>query len=171
MQWNANHATLLKRFAAMFPLPQQEANESLDAHADRCRAWTEKLGKQFAATFGPAFGRKRADPNRPWSKDCLPYRDGAVFVGWDVMNGAGTGFPTLSADHPAQHDLTGQTFAAVEPHDWLEAVTPAPPPDPVPVPSPEPDDVTPAAFAALRDRVAATEAFLTDVFVGFRLRG
>lgn len=150
MNWKPEHRELLKRFAARIPLPQRREGEDFEAFWDRCRAWMKLLGEQFAFSFGPGWGRKRADPNRPWSKDNLPYKDASAFVGFDTMLGAGTGRPSLAADNPLRDDLTGQYFEALPPVDHLAEPQPEPQPQPEPEPQPE--------LSALEQRVLALEA-------------
>lgn len=160
MTWTSAEAALLTAFARAYPVPLQQAGEPLEAHQDRCRAWMRQLGEQFRYTFGVGWGRKRADPGRPWSKDNLPFRGGGVFTGWDVLLGTGTGQPRLNADAPAQYDLTGQDFQGLDPVNWLGG-TPEPP-DP-----PDPPVGLEARVVALERAVADLEAWNRQTFKGW----
>lgn len=126
----------IRAFVAKFPLPDIGTADPRDPavigpHEDRCRDWMFRLAQQLTFSHPQeGFGRKRADPGRPWSKDNLPRRraDGQL-EGWDLMLGAGTGHPTLNLDAQAE-SLAGQHFETVSAVDHLGSTPPPPPPPP-----------------------------------------
>lgn len=126
---------LLQTFEAKFPLPQGTPGE---AHEERCREWVIRFAEQAAYEFpSDRYGVKRASPTRPISKDSLAQKKTRL-VSWDLMDGAGTGHPTIS-DEPEFHDIPDQVFVEVAPIDHLGGGVPTPqppspqPPPPVPV--------------------------------------
>jgi hypothetical protein len=134
------------RYLAGFPVPQGSPG---DAFEEEARQWSIRFAEQVAFERpGEGYGMKRADPNRPISKDTLCRQiDGRLII-WDQLTGAGTGHPTL-VDDPDSQDVTGQTFSPVTPHAHV----------PVPAPqNPPPTDLT-----GLIRRLDAVQAELAAV--------
>ena len=127
------------------------------AHEDERRAWTWKLAQTFAARFTVGWGTKRADENRPLSKDSIAYVSAGRLYGFDVV--LGTDPLRLNPDCDGE-DITGQVYVSVPAFDWL-AETPVPPVEPPPVtPGPTP----PSELPSLLERVKAIESFLSETF-------
>lgn len=78
---------------------------------DARRQLARKIAEQVRFELGPNWGHKSADPGRPPSKDAIAFKDGTIFVGWDLFNGA-TRVPFAD---PESIDLTGQHFIDVSP--------------------------------------------------------
>lgn len=145
----AVHNTV-NRFAAAFPVPQ--GNPADPTWDDQLRSWTLKLCSQVCFSHGAAWGAKRADPNRPISKDSLAFvPESNALWGWDLLIGSGTGKPTL-APEPGFNDIPEQVFVSVIPHDYLGG-------QPEPGPDPEPgDDALALILAKLNDMDAKLDA-------------
>lgn len=110
------HAALLQQFAARFPLPQTPGGG--EDHENKCRAWCLKFAEQVRFTTRDAtWGLKRSAG--PQSKDTIAkdLGNGKILV-FDLMSGAGTGFPTLNAQ-PTGEEVVGQTFIPVNPANHL----------------------------------------------------
>lgn len=128
MQLPAEVKAIRARYVATFPVPQGEPGEAFEESA---RQWSIRFAEQVAFEQGPLWGMKRADPNRPISKDTLSLygNDGAIII-WDLLMGTGTGKPRL-VDDPHGHEITGQVFVPVTPTNHLGkesgSVTPIPP--------------------------------------------
>lgn len=105
----------IQRFAQGYPPPQGVPG---DAHDDRCRVWTRCVSEQIRAEFGPEWGTKRASADRPPSKETIARQGAGRLDGWDLLNGAATGRPTLSSD-PSYHDIADQVFIPVAAVDRL----------------------------------------------------
>lgn len=117
------------RYVAAFPVPQGAPGEAFE---DTARQWSIRFAEQVAYEQGPSWGMKRADPNRPISKDTIAQSvDGHLLI-WDLLTGTGTGSPRLN-ENPESEDITGQVFVPVTPTNHLG--TPAPAPQPTPAPS------------------------------------
>ena len=157
---------LLRLYALRFPIPTGAPG---DEHEANVRAWATRFAEQAAFTYGPVWGMKRADPNRPISKDTITRQANGSLDCWDLLIGTGTGSPRL-ADDPAHHDINGQVFVPVTPTNHLGAVVP-PPPDPGPVP-PAVDftgllarfDALDAAVKALHVEQQLSRAILADLY-------
>jgi hypothetical protein len=110
----------IRAFAAKFPPPTGASGEE---HEERCRDWMLRLGQQLEASYpGAGYGRKRAGATRPWSKDGLPRKVGAVLHNWDLLAGAGTGQPVLNNLVGYRSiDISDQVFEAVSPVNHLGA--------------------------------------------------
>lgn len=135
------------RYLQRFPVPQGEPGEAFE---ERARQWSIAFAEQVAFEQGALWGMKRADPNRPISKDTIAfYADDGIIRIWDLLIGTGTGRPRLAEDPDAQ-DLRDQVFVRVTPTNHLGADTPAPQ-DP-----PRPEKPT-AADAACAPRMATLE--------------
>jgi hypothetical protein len=116
----------IRRFAAAYPIPQGEPG---DEHENRCRVWTRSVCEQVRTEHGPQWGHKRASTTRPPSKETIARKVGAALDGWDLLQGAGTGAPTLSGN-PEWHDLVAegnQVFIEVSAIDRLGRGTLRPP--------------------------------------------
>lgn len=148
-------AELLPRFIAKFPVPEIREGEGDDAFTDRMRAWMLPLHEhiEFLAP-GQGYGRKRADPGRPWGKDSIPHvtRLGSGWDGhsveegecWDFFNGTGTGHPSFNPNVRSV-DLAGQYFETVAAVDRMgDGVHP-----------PDPTVEAPAALPTLADTIVA----------------
>lgn len=116
MQLPAEVKAIRARYIATFPVPQGEPGEAFEESA---RQWSIRFAEQVAFEQGPLWGMKRADPNRPISKDTLSLygNDGAIII-WDLLMGTGTGKPRL-VDDPHGHEITGQVFVPVTPTNHL----------------------------------------------------
>lgn len=136
------------RYVAKFPVPQGAPSEEFEESA---RWWTIGLVEQVAFELpGHGWGVKRADPNRPISKDTISQDLGGGRIRiWDLMTGTGTGRPRLAAD-PDSEDVAGQFFETrpefFSPKDRLGSAPPKPA-DPGPT-QPPPPAVDAAALAA-----------------------
>jgi hypothetical protein len=111
------------RYLAAFPVPQGAAGEQFE---ERARQWSIHFAEQVAFELpNQGWGMKRADPNRPISKDTIARQvDGRLLI-WDLLTGTGTGSPT-PVDNPESQDITGQVFVPVQPTNRLPEVV-APP--------------------------------------------
>ncbi len=114
------------RFVAKFGLPQ--------GGEEVMRSWSLKLAQQVRFdTADKAYGVKKASDTRPQCKDCLAYDGHEGLIAWDMLEGAGTGNPTLAED-PDSISIPDQVFIPVLPIDYLGATTPpVQPPQPTPV--------------------------------------
>jgi len=116
------------RYVQTFPLwtmPEGPAAE------DQARQWTLGLISQIVFEHGQTYGSKRADPNRPISKDGLAQQNGAQLLCWDMLSGAGTGSPTVN-QNPDSQDITGQIWEHVEGRDIIGGAPDPDEPDPPP---------------------------------------
>lgn len=137
MQLPANVLAIRDRYVAAFPVPHGEPGEAFEEQA---RRWSIRFAEQVAYDTGDGrWGMKRADPNRPISKDTIAFTDdGRLFI-WDLLLGTGTGAPRL-VDNPHSEELFGQVFVPVAARNHLGTASPTPvPPAPVPVPLPPAD--------------------------------
>lgn len=139
------------RYIQRFPVPQGEPGEAFE---ERARQWSIAFAEQVAFEQGALWGMKRADPNRPISKDTIAlYADDGIIRIWDLLIGTGTGRPRLAEDPDAQ-DLRDQVFVRVTPTNHLAADATAPQDLPRP-------DAPPAAdvahMEALEQRMIALE--------------
>ena len=106
------------RYVAVFPMWVMPAGEQAEAKA---RAWTIGLAKQVAFEHpNQGYGCKRAEPDRPISKDSLAQQTGATLLNWDILSGAGSGAPSVNAN-PDSEDITGQVFEHVTAQDVIAA--------------------------------------------------
>lgn len=157
MMWTPAYSALLQRFVARFPVPQRRAGEPQEPDfEDRCRAWVKTLAEQFSFQYGSSWGVKSSSPGAPQSKDVLAHTSDQL-RGWDMLVGAGTGFPTLN-DPPVaipDHEMKPQAFIPVTATNHLKE--PQPDPEPEPEPEPIPGDL-PSRVAALEARVAQYDA-------------
>lgn len=157
------------RYIKQYPVPQGAPGEDFE---ERARQWSIAFAEQVAFEQGPMWGMKRADPNRPISKDTISYYldDGGVRI-WDLLSGTGTGRPTLNLD-PESQDLPGQFFVRVTPTNHLGVVQP-----PVqPTPTLPPADLGPVmtkldtlhgqiqALSVLVDRIVSERQAITENF-------
>ncbi len=118
------------RYVAKFPVPQGIPS---DAFEEQARQWSIKLSQQVHFDTSDArWGMKKADPGRPISKDTIT-QQGSPLLCWDLLNGTGTGSPTLVQD-PDSLDITGQVFVPEPAVDHVGGIAPIPP-QPIP-PSP-----------------------------------
>jgi len=156
MIWTDAHTQLLTRFAAKMPPPPTKEGQSQESWDASWRMWTGQVARQFCHSCGPAWGHKRADPNRPLSADCIAYKSQAGFAGFDLRNGATGQLVT----QPGAIDLTGQTFVPVEPVDYLGDTVPVEPPIVPPTPDPTIPPVPPAPTETRLD--SAITAFCRD---------
>lgn len=121
MQLPENVKQIRARYVARFPIPQGQPGPEIE---DSVRRWAIGLAEQVAFELpGQGWGTKRADPNRPISKDGLARLvDGRLWI-WDMVTGAGTGNGQL-VDNPEATDITGQVFVEVTPGNHLGVVPP-----------------------------------------------
>lgn len=123
MQLPAEVKAIRARYVAKFPIPQGPPGPEIE---EQVRQWSIGLAEQVAFERpGEGWGTKRADPNRPISKDGLARQDdedrgGRLWI-WDMVTGAGTGLGRL-VENPEAEDITGQVFVPVTPRNRLEAV-------------------------------------------------
>lgn len=143
MQLPAEVKAVRSRYVAKFPIPQGAPGAEIE---EQVRQWSIGLAEQVAFEVpGEGWGTKRADPNRPISKDGLARQDdedrgGRLWI-WDMVTGAGTGLGRL-VENPEAEDITGQVFVPVTPRDRLGAKPPVvTPPSLPPLP---PADLGPA---------------------------
>lgn len=128
MQLPDNVKAIRARYVARFPVPQGAPG---DAFEEEARQWSIAFAEQVAFELNdPLWGMKRADPNRPISKDTIAYYGDDRLLIWDLLSGTGTGRPTLNAD-PESQDVTGQFFVRVTPTNHL-GIPPKPGPQPLP---------------------------------------
>lgn len=121
MQLPESIQSLLTRYVAQYPIPTGEPGE---AHEEHVRQWSIRFAEQVAYSEGKEWGMKRADPNRPISKDTLSRYAGGKLLIWDLLIGTGTGNPRLNPN-PESDDVTGQVFEPVMPRNHLDAITPS----------------------------------------------
>ncbi len=158
MRLTASEKATLIAFNEKFPVA---AIPGADEEARR--AWTWKLAQTFAARFVIGWGTKRADANRPLSKDSIAYVSAGRLYGFDVVLGTD---PLTLNENVDGEDITGQVYVPVPAKDWL-ADTPVPPVEPpVEPPGPAPTDLE-KRVADLEDIVAGISAFLDDTFKEF----
>lgn len=142
------------RYIQRFPVPQGEPGEAFE---ERARQWSIAFAEQVAFEQGALWGMKRADPNRPISKDTIAlYADDGIIRIWDLLIGTGTGRPRLAEDPDAQ-DLRDQVFVPVTPTNHLAADAPVPQDPPRPDAPPAADT---ARMEALEQRMLALEGLL-----------
>jgi hypothetical protein len=103
------------QYVARFPVPQGVPGEPFEEQA---RQWSIRFAEQVAYAVGSMWGMKRADGGRPVSKDTIALLDDDRLYIWDLLNGTGTGRPTLN-DDPDAVDITGQQFVSVTPTNHL----------------------------------------------------
>lgn len=128
-------SSIIHKFVEKFPLPQTPGGG--EEHENKCRAWMKMLAEQIVfSTSDPTWGLKKSGEHNPQSKDALARMD-PTLICWDLMAGAGTGFPRL-ADDPEFHDIPTQIFIPVSAVNHL-GVTPVPGPTPTPDPTPVPE--------------------------------
>jgi len=142
MKLPAEILALRGRLLAASPLPY--TSPPSEAKDDLFRQWCIDLAEQITFSYpGRGYGVKRADPNRPISKDTLAQEVGPVLIAWDLFTGVGTSSTGVVPD-PDSFDITGQTFVGVAPVDHLGG-TPPTPPDPPPTVTCryQPTDLTP----------------------------
>jgi hypothetical protein len=115
------------RYITAFPVPQGAPGEEFE---ERARQWSIHFAEQVAFELpNQGWGMKRADPNRPISKDTIARQiDGRLLI-WDLLTGTGTGSPR-PVDNPESEDITGQVFVQVEPTNRLPHVAAPSPPAP-----------------------------------------
>lgn len=112
------------RYVAAFPVPQGAPG---DAFEERARQWSIAFAEQVAFELpNQGWGMKRADPNRPISKDTIARLEDGRLVIWDLLMGTGTGSPRLM-DEPEGEDITGQVFVEVTPTNHLKSAGTVPP--------------------------------------------
>jgi hypothetical protein len=167
MQFTAHEQSILVAFDAAYPVPQG-AGKSVDKWEAERRYWTMTLAQTFNARAGAKWGTKRADPNRPPSKDALAFEDAGRLWGFDTC--VATSDTTVKINPNAHgEDITGQVFIPVEAKDWLAGDTPPTPPvDPPTPPVDPPTPPTPGtdygpAILALVLRVNKLEAHLENL--------
>lgn len=150
--------SLRDAFVARFPVPQGEPGE---AHEENVRQWSIRFAEQVAFQRpGMGWGMKRADPNRPISKDTLARSmDGKLFI-WDMLLGTGTGAPRINPD-PEAEEVTGQVFVPVAQVNHL-GVPAAPPATPTPLPTDQ-VPVDPRVVEVLAALLATQEALVARV--------
>jgi hypothetical protein len=146
------------RFIAAFPVPQGAPGEEFE---ERARQWSIHFAEQVSFELpNQGWGMKRADPNRPISKDTIARQlDGRLLI-WDLLTGTGTGSPR-PVDNPESEDITGQVFVQVQPTNHLQNVA-APPAATSPGASTSGATAV-ADMAAVVDHLAAIRASLETV--------
>lgn len=146
------------RYVAAFPIPTGAPGEQ---HEENVRQWSIRFAEQVAFEQGPQWGMKRADPNRPISKDTIALNDGRLLI-WDLLLGTGTGNPRL-LDDPDSEELVGQVFVVVQPKNHLGTPQQPPPVPPTPPPAPcPPVDLSAVinGLAEIRSEQAAQRALI-----------
>jgi len=141
---------IIHEFVRLYPIPVGLAGAEHEANV---RQWSTELCQQIVF-FRPneGWGKKRADPGRPISKDAVARQVGDALLSWDILTGTGTGKPVLVLD-PDSEDITGQIFVRVNPVDRMDGWVPSSvPSQPSPLPSTPQywgDEVSRNAFGAL----------------------
>lgn len=166
MQLPDNVKAIRARYVAQRPVPQGAPG---DAFEEEARQWSIAFAEQVAFELNnPLWGMKRADANRPISKDTIAFYaddDGVIRI-WDLLTGTGTGSPRLN-ENPESEDITGQVFVPVTPTNHLGAVTP---PTLPPLP---PADLGPvmAYLSKLGDKIDMTHGHIEAVNTSVRSMG
>lgn len=134
---------------------------------DERRAYAQKLAEQVCFELGPQWGMKRADKNRPLSKDTLAFNGLDQLHGWDMVNGTSRTINQFPEEVPP-HEMVEQVFVPVSPVNHLgapqspQAPEPQPQPEPAPQPAPQPASCqcqfTPCDSEPLRRELAQTKA-------------
>ncbi len=138
------------RYVTAFPVPQGSPGEAFEETA---RQWTIRFAEQVAFELpGQGWGMKRADPNRPISKDTITRLEGERMFIWDLLIGTGTGAPRAT-DNPQGEEIHDQVFVPVTPTNHLGV----PPPPPPPKPKPGTGVGAPGAAAVAGESAAALE--------------
>ena len=107
------------RFITAFPVPQGAPGEEFE---ERARQWTIRFAEQVAFDLpNQGWGMKRADPNRPISKDTISKLEGGRLLIWDLLTGTGTGMPR-PVENPESEDITGQVFVDVQATNHLKGI-------------------------------------------------
>lgn len=159
---------IIRRFVARYPLWSMDDPVDGAVAEDTARRWSTQLAQQINYELPrQGWGKKRADPGRPISKDAIA-KDGTPLLCWDILTGAGTGRPALVPD-PDSEDITGQVFVPVDMVDHLREPEVGQPgntePDPEPALEPEPASTSGVEAALLRVsvRLDGMEAQLRDL--------
>ncbi|MGE3955073.1 MAG: hypothetical protein AB7H96_00025 [Vicinamibacterales bacterium] len=114
------------RYVTAFPVPQGSPGEAFEETA---RQWTIRFAEQVAFELpGQGWGMKRADPNRPISKDTITRLEGERMFIWDLLVGTGTGAPRAT-ENPQGEEIHDQVFVPVTPTNHLLVPPPPPPPE------------------------------------------
>ena len=151
---------VIDRFVSQRPVPQGEPGPEFE---EKARQWSTAIAEQLAFERPQdGFGKKRADPGRPISKDAIARQLGDRLLAWDMLTGAGTGHPTLVAD-PDSMDITGQVFVPVTPRNHVGAAAPSQPSPPSQPPGLQPPPSQPAGQAGSTADVAAVLAAIQDL--------
>ncbi len=128
MKLPANVKASRDRYVAKFPVPQGSPGDDFEEQA---RQWSIELAQQVHFDTSDArWGMKRADAGRPVSKDTIT-QQGSPLLCWDLLNGTGTGSPTLVPD-PESQDITGQVFVPEPAVNHVGTTQPPIPPVPTP---------------------------------------
>lgn len=124
---------LPERAKAIIQSMGQKFPELRKGDDDQRRAFTMKAAQQIRYELGDRYGTKRADMNRPPSKDAIAFRPtDTTLVSWDVIDGTTREVSTGSK----AEEIDGQVFIVVDPVNHLGAgvvdpVTPIVDPPPV----------------------------------------
>lgn len=157
MTLSAEVRALILRFAERVPVPRGVPGETFEEQA---RQWSTRLAEQLLFSRpAEGWGKKRADPGRPVSKDAIARSIDGRLWSWDILIGTGTGAPTLNLGAESE-DITGQVFVPVSPVDYLDG-HPVPAPAPLPAPPPPPPRDKPPdvrLFAATLAELASLRA-------------
>ena len=120
------------RYVVAFPMWSMPPGVAAE---ERGRQWTLGLIAQIGfehESYG--YGSKRADPNRPISKDSMAQQTGGTLWNWDMLSGTGTGTPSVNAN-PDGENITGQIYVYVAPRNVIGNAPVPPTPTPTPPPS------------------------------------
>jgi hypothetical protein len=132
---------------ALYARPEIQSLVKSSDDEDRRKA-TRIFAEQMAFTVDPKWGTKRADPNRPPSKDAISRFVLTTLCNWDIVNGT-----TRELQFGHGEPIPGQVFIPVTPTNHL-GTTPNPEPEPEPEPDPE--------IAKLKARILVLEGQLLE---------
>lgn len=116
----------LARFVERYPVPNGVPGEAIE---DAVRQWTNRAVEQVVyENPGKGWGSKRADANRPQSKDGIANNQimGGKLLVWDLVTGAGTGSGSYVGENSDAIDITGQVYIGIAGVDHLFGAVPAP---------------------------------------------
>lgn len=111
-----------QRFALAYPPP---AGPPGGGHDDNCRAWMNRMiatVRFFLPNSG--VGHKSTSDGSPASKDVMAIRRGSAIDGYDMLGGAGTGYPDINTA-PDWIDISDQFFIDVPAVNHYAALPPS----------------------------------------------
>jgi hypothetical protein len=140
-QWTGKHAEALQAFYQKFGLPS--------LNNDDARAWTFKLGQQFAFEFPEeVWGTKKGDPGRPQSTDVIARQVGGELWGYDVIRDQGIASQKLIVS-PGPLNVTGQVFIPTPAQDHVGRAKVSEPPSVPTTETPTGQNISPSDVRAI----------------------